>query len=544
MAVVQISRIQVRRGQENQGSGVPQLAGGEFGWAVDTQALYIGNGAVSEGAPAVGNTKILTENDNFLDLAESYAYRLNELETAVSGSEFRRTLQSRLDDRVSVRAFGVFPDSDVTERLQKAIFELYLNTIDKVNPKSRVVLNVEAGVYTISSTIYLPPYVTLRGAGRDKTIFRMSGDFTMFETVAGPGEDGSGGTEYTGDLDTVILRGDSTNPITVDNQRRSRGLYFEHLTLETTQNVGTLLMLNDTADSTFHGINFKGPKQTEASTSVAVDLRAKNNAININQLIFTECEFEGMGFGVVTNHNVNNCIWNKCVFDRMVQAFKFGESMVVGQTAPYNNLITECYFEDIDEIAIHFNAGTRNLSSNNRFGDSVGNNAGSPAEAAHPIIKFVEAGNSSVDDDFNRTYNLAINQEYINTEPYVADVDGPVFHNYGFTQTVQCSNQSTPALLFRLSAEATKTYTIDYEYVSTQPGRNFRRSGELTIMVNRTDNSTFVTDDYTITGSTTPQESLQFSADLIEFENKTTCEVLFQNQLDTGTLTYKVNAKS
>ena len=48
MAVVQISRIQIRRGQKNQGSGVPQLAGGEFGWAVDSRELYIGNGSVAD----------------------------------------------------------------------------------------------------------------------------------------------------------------------------------------------------------------------------------------------------------------------------------------------------------------------------------------------------------------------------------------------------------------------------------------------------------------------------------------------------------------
>jgi len=37
MAVVQISRIQVRRGQKNTGTGLPQLASGELAWAVDTQ---------------------------------------------------------------------------------------------------------------------------------------------------------------------------------------------------------------------------------------------------------------------------------------------------------------------------------------------------------------------------------------------------------------------------------------------------------------------------------------------------------------------------
>ena len=78
MAVVSISRIQVRRGRKNQGSGLPQLASGEFGWAIDTQELYIGNGAVSEGAPYVGNTKILTENDNVLEFSRGYEYRSND----------------------------------------------------------------------------------------------------------------------------------------------------------------------------------------------------------------------------------------------------------------------------------------------------------------------------------------------------------------------------------------------------------------------------------------------------------------------------------
>ena len=108
MAVVQISRIQVRRGQKNQGTGLPQLASGEFGWAVDTRELYIGNGAVSEGAPAVGNTKVLTQFDNIFDLADTYTYRAEDgyLNTGgQNGTPITRTLQARLDDRVSIRSF-------------------------------------------------------------------------------------------------------------------------------------------------------------------------------------------------------------------------------------------------------------------------------------------------------------------------------------------------------------------------------------------------------------------------------------------------------
>lgn len=58
MAIVQISRITNRKGlQEN----LPQLAGAELGWSVDSRRLYIGNGTLQEGAPEIGNTEILTE---------------------------------------------------------------------------------------------------------------------------------------------------------------------------------------------------------------------------------------------------------------------------------------------------------------------------------------------------------------------------------------------------------------------------------------------------------------------------------------------------
>lgn len=60
MAIVQISQIKNRRGLSED---LPQLASAELGWSIDTQELYIGNGTVEEGAPEVGNTRILTAND-------------------------------------------------------------------------------------------------------------------------------------------------------------------------------------------------------------------------------------------------------------------------------------------------------------------------------------------------------------------------------------------------------------------------------------------------------------------------------------------------
>ena len=105
MAVVSISRIQVRRGRR---TDLPQLASGEFGWAVDSQEIFIGNGAVSEGAPYVGNTKLITERDNLFQLAGQYTYK--EGTTIQTGATFNspieRNLQDRLDDIVTLASFG------------------------------------------------------------------------------------------------------------------------------------------------------------------------------------------------------------------------------------------------------------------------------------------------------------------------------------------------------------------------------------------------------------------------------------------------------
>jgi len=72
MSILQLSRITHRKGlHEN----LPQLSGAEFGWAIDSKRLYIGNGTLSEGAPIIGNTEILTEFSDVLALSGKYTYK-------------------------------------------------------------------------------------------------------------------------------------------------------------------------------------------------------------------------------------------------------------------------------------------------------------------------------------------------------------------------------------------------------------------------------------------------------------------------------------
>ena len=65
-----------------------------------------------------------------------------------------RTLQARLDDRISIRAFGATGDgTDQTVALQRAIDQLYLNASNKGTTQASVELIFEPGEYNITSTI-------------------------------------------------------------------------------------------------------------------------------------------------------------------------------------------------------------------------------------------------------------------------------------------------------------------------------------------------------------------------------------------------------
>ena len=198
MAVVQISRIQIRRGKINSGTGLPQLSSGEMAWAVDTQELYIGNGAVSEGAPAVGNTKILTLNDltsqgNILNVVQ-HIYKAGTIATGTDANDpVSRSLQDRLDDRVVLLDFTTAADilsNDYTTAIQRAIDQLFLNPTTKASADTpsgkdaRVRLELPPGVFNTSKTLYIPSFATIVGAGLDKTFINYDPTLTITGTTA------------------------------------------------------------------------------------------------------------------------------------------------------------------------------------------------------------------------------------------------------------------------------------------------------------------------------------------------------------------------
>ena len=544
MAVVQISKIQVRRGQKNAGTGLPQLASGELGWAIDTRELYIGNGSVAEGAPAVGNTKVLTEFDDIFALADSYTYNADKTYTLTgpdSGNAVKRTLQERLDDRVSVRSFGAKGDgaTDDTEALQRAIDQLFLNSATKGSEGSRVILHVEPGVYRISDTLYLPPYASIVGAGSDKTVFDMTVNKPVFVTVNSTSTPGSPASDSASSEDNqaknILAKGFTIQTMGV-------GVAGDNtISSEEQADSAKCIILQSCRDSVFEDI-----KMTGVWTSGDID--DQNNAVVINQLSgsvqsdnnqFINCKFYGFGTAVKSKWDIENNLFDKCEFGStempLGHGFIFGKDIQLGNAAsgmqygPINTVISRSVFDSIHREAIWIYEGIRNTSKQNRF-ISCANNGSTDLLPMYSVIKFEKSTNKSVEDFFSRTAALSYGTGLTNV-PYLPEVEGTAMYSLDYENTVSIG-QSTNIRLFRLPGVANQAYEIDYTMVS----ENYvvSRSGTMHIVVNRYNETVEISDEFHYVGDETYLDRVTFNAALADANNDTNKETI--NIIVTSTM--------
>lgn len=543
MAVVQISRIQVRRGQKNQGTGLPQLASGELGWAVDSQELFIGNGAVSEGSPYVGNTKLLSEHDNLFEFANTYVYRRDlNIQTGVNtNAPVLRTLQARLDDRVSINSFGGTGDgSDQTVTIQRAIDQLYLNASNKGQSQARVVLHFEAGTYALTDSIRLPPYCTIQGAGADKTIFT-SGDFPAFKTV---NETSTPGT-YADDATSTTLN-------------QARNISLSEFTIQSTG--GTGIALVSCASSNFTNLNIVGSYSIGDAVSGSLNgitLEALSTAVNTKENIFTNVNIEKFVTAVKSDNDVIDNKWINCELKTLWQGFAFGIDTILGVdgqlTGPINNLIQTCKFDTIYRSAIKIVAGKENTSSSNKF-YRVGNEGGTDLNITHPIIDFTTSYNRSIGDWFERTDVMANNRTPAfaanNTYPewttmqYVPEVKGPVITDLDYTHQLSIGQLNQFTKLFKLPAEGIRALEVDYLYKSAII--QAYRSGKITIIVDPVNDTYNLSDDFDFTGTESEADNLLFDAEYTVDDGTATISIKAQNTTpsDIGEFHYKIKTKA
>jgi Major tropism determinant N-terminal domain len=474
MAVVQISRIQIRRGQANSGSGLPQLASGEMAWAIDTQELYIGNGAVSEGAPAVGNTKIITENDfsqaSVLSTLLQYSYKSSDVNIVTgvdANNPVLRYLQNRLDDQVNLLDF--ITPADVTSgnystALQRAVNQLFLNPASKSSNNtadgyvSRVELQLPAGEFNFSSTLYIPSYATIVGVGSEKTILNYTGTGVAIQFVN----------------DTSSIGSPSSISSTF-GVNQPRYVTLKGLSIYTSTANQTCLQLDCVRNSIFDDLNIKGNwGNVYNANSKGIALNAVSSIVTCENNTFTNITITGFSYPLYSKQDVlYNTFTNFSIFNSF-KGISFGEGSngtTIGQQfGPSNNIIENFAFTNILEHAIYIERGINNNIQNIQM-DNVGNNGGGHVTITYPQIYFGQYGNISSNIRSDRTADLANNSYYITTITLTLSA------NVTVNQGAYVIQPSTGAYGY-VTANVTSSTTIILQGISVQA---FNTSGNLTI---------------------------------------------------------------
>lgn len=384
MAVIQISKIQIRRGLKNSGVGVPQLSSAELAWAIDTQELYIGNGSVAEGAPYVGNTKILTEHDNILELAGSYQFASNNPSITLSTP---RPLLEKIDEiEVSVKDFGAVGDgsTDSTSAFNNALSQLFLNT----DSNFKKVLVIPNGEYLILGTLFLPSTVILRGETQSGAVLNIGANNILFVT-----EEGEGVAEFT-----------STN--------RPRNVKISNLTIKHTTGQTVLTGL---AESEFDHLTFVSdyvlgdtvsPTITEHPASVFWENTF--DGTKVTDVKFRNCNFNSTVLAVRSDQILINpdnppifdtsILFQNCLFDTCDTAILING--ISGQGNRWQ--INDCEFREIANRAFIANNGQGTIIQRSKF-VNCGNNTNTAANPTTEIVVFGETiGNIVRDCTSNR----------------------------------------------------------------------------------------------------------------------------------------------
>ena len=480
MAILQISQIQVRRGLQQD---LPQLASGELGWSLDQRRLFIGNGTLTEGAPAEGTTEILTQYSDLLNISDAYTFKGSQSGyTSRTGpttdQPITRTLQRKLDDYVNVRDFGATGDGNTNDTLalQRAIDEVLFGNFALTTPRLRRVIHLPAGIYLINASLKLPSYVYLQGEGKGRTVIRQSSNlYPIFQLK-----------DSENKIDSLYATGSATP---------AKDITVSELTLEHLQNED-IVRLDTTERVEFVRVVFKGsqslPNSSSESLQNAVYARPLDSGGYLRNVTFIECDFYNCTQGILLNGENVRAIG--CNFSELSQALVIDTTLPDAVTTK-NIRVVHCNFDGIARSAIKVSTGgndviTSVLSSLNYYGD-VGTGYAGPGSASQPVIYFEGSDNYSTGDSFERPDS----DHY--QSPRVYYDTGTV--NFGFTAnsgiTLGMQTQ-TPGRVITIAASQTNANTgilfsgttsmATMTYYLSRPTPNAYRQGKIDVIKNGT----------------------------------------------------------
>ena len=448
MAVIEIAKIQVRRGQENT-TGIPQLAPGEFGWAEDTEHLYIGKRIV-EGAVDDNNSRILTTNDlnNVFSLLGNASTLTNNVPQIYRGgptgnypwiASTTTTIQTKLDNHVSLTDFGltVTDDTgtvDITDIFRNAVNTLYANSAaqDKSTGQSNYTepyrkLMIPAGSYVISGTIELPPFTNIVGEGPNITTLIFNNATTsMFQTVAVDPQTLQTINFYYSDPISGKTMTSVSNP---PRHIKIADMTLQYSTSSLTATSVALVALDNAKDVIVDNVVFKTQAQARQNTygtGIRVQASAVNDStgdINYSENIqIINCRFDSFRRGVQMIGPTVRPVIENCIFrflDRGIICSTPSSSV----TGPLYGLFTGNKFDRITREGI--------IVQQNNPGDL-------PSNHISENNTFVNVGNGTNSDDFI-TYGPSSN--YFSVVSHTATTVPPTLPITTASFTVNVSNQ-------------------------------------------------------------------------------------------------------
>jgi hypothetical protein len=530
MPIIEIARIQVRRGSEGAaGTGVPQLAPGEFAWAVDTQHLYIGKrmyeNGIATGASDDNNVRILTQNDLTSILTQAAqnvtvsnlstsAYRFNSFASPTTGTSVDTlgraetlatvgSVYTKLDNFVSITDFSQsvpnfwppmthptnLPVNDITYMLQNAINGVIAQSTGTngiTSPSQHIgpyTIKIPPGKWAVSSPIFLPPYTTIMGEGAGKTIITATNitgyNDAVFQTVDAFGVtyDGSQNISPGYKPRTVRLQGMTIQP--QDNNAAN----FVMLSLDNAENV------------TIDDVHFGSPYATTSSANV-VGISLRNSSIvsditlsTVKNIKINNCIFNGLTTGILNTGTVDRLTVTESKFSWLTNGLvSYAQA---GSVWNINSTIENSMFEYIGAEAMIIGTATNVLQSyvtseNNSF-VNVGNNFQSDNTQTNNVITVNDRGFQSQNDYFSRMIGdagptvrpLSSSSLYISTSTYQYPwVSGnSAVRGNTFRGTIP-ANTTTNLLTFPLSGHL-QVARIDYNVINP----NMSRQGQLVMNI-------------------------------------------------------------
>lgn len=383
MAVIQISKIQVRRGLQ---SDLPTLAPAEIGWSVDSRRLFIGSGTIEEGAPALGNTEILTE---YSDIAATISAIFRGEESGYTSqtgpssiSPVERTLQNKLDEsQISVRDFGAEGDgvTDDTIAIQRAIDQVFPVAF-YASASVRRSLHFPAGTFLITTPLTIPPYARLYGDGPDSTIIsQVAGSATKVMILR----------DSAGQTGASFGTGGAVGPFSIE---------IANMRLQNTTDE-EIILVNSATDISFNRVKFLGDKTNPTTAGTSKALVAITDQISRSGTIyFDQCSFLQASYAITANGRVQGLTINNSLFEINYKSISLNQR---SGNQPHGVRVTNSVFGNVSAQAVESLNRSQISSIGNYYRLRVGTTLSTSPTSS--ILTFENPNNYSLNDIFDRT---------------------------------------------------------------------------------------------------------------------------------------------